>query len=534
MDDVCKPAAGGVQDQQQRERDEIDEILLRLPQHDSRYQQHEQETVRRQAETELRHRQPEREEERDDGDDGSRSRQLWTRWAPAALGFALLGIGLRVPFLDAPLTADEGGYAEIARLWARGHGLYGANWVDRPQGLLFILRLLLSAGITTTVGLRLVAAGFAAILVLLAFALGAAAGGRLSAFVAAALTATVGASPFIEGFTLSGELVASVFAAVAVLAFVRHELSRRPGWLLVAGVAAGAAWMVKQSFFDAALAIALCLWGAWRRASIFALACLVPVLLGVVASHDPAAWYRSVVGYGLHASGGESLLQRLQHLGSSSIPAAKALLLVAILAALGWRRAPKLFRLWLGLAVVGVLVGGNSRPHYYLQLVVPLALVAAFVSLKARALVATAAVAAVATVAVAVPLWGDTDAAQARAIWPFDPHLLSDAAVARYVSHHSRPTQRIYVLWAAADLYYLADRRPMSPYLWLRNVQTVRGAVAGIRRELAAGRAEIVVAEQPAAFADPSGRTRAVLRQRYRLVTNIENVAIYRLRGSSR
>ena len=336
-----------------------------------------------------------------------------------------------MPFLDAPLTSDEGGYAEIARLWARGHGLYGANWVDRPQGLLIVFRILLSAGITTSVGLRLFAAALAAVLVLLAFSIGALTGGTLSGLVAGALTATAGASPFIEGFTLSGELIASVLAAAAVLAFVLYQPSERPGWLVVAGLAAGSAWMVKQSFFDAAVAIAVCLWGSWRRAPLFALAVLVPVLAGVIGSGDPAAWYRSVIGYSLDASGGQSPWQRLTHLGGSLLPASKALLAVSILAALGWPRAPKLLRVWLVVAALGVLVGGNLRPHYYLQLVAPLALVAAFVRAAPRIRVALAAAAGAVAVLFAVPLWGATDAAQARTIWPADRHLQSDAAVAR-------------------------------------------------------------------------------------------------------
>ena len=457
-------------------------------------------------------------------------RQVWARWAPAALGLALLGALLRVPFLDAPLTSDEGGYAEIARLWARGHGLYGGNWVDRPQGLLIVFRVLGSVGVTTSVGLRLVAAALSAVLVLLAVSIGALTGRRLSGLMAGALTATAGASPFIEGFTLSGELIASVLAAAAVLAFVLYAPSERLAWLVVAGLAAGSAWMVKQSFFDAAVAIAVCLWGAWRRAAIFALAVLLPVLAGIVASGDPAAWYRSVIGYGLHASGGESPWQRVSHLGSSAGPASKALLAVAVLAALGWPHAPRLLRVWLGAAVLGVLVGGNLRPHYYLQLVVPLAVVASCVRASPRVRVALAGTAAAVAVLFAVPLWGATDAAQARSIWPADRHLLSDAAVARYIRSQTRPEQRVYVLWAAADLYYLADRAPMTRYLWLRNVQTIRGAVPEIRRRLAAGGAELVVVEQSPSLADPSGRTAQILRRRYRLVANIQNVPVYRLR----
>jgi hypothetical protein len=532
VDQVREPAADGVHDQQYRERDEVGEILPRLPEYQSRYQQDEEIAIGRQPEAQLPDGKPERNAQRRDRYSEAGPRQVWARWAPAALGLALLGIAFRVPFLDAPLTSDEGGYAEVARLWARGHGLYGSNWVDRPQGLLIVFRFLLSAGITTSVGLRLFAALLAAVLVLLAVSIGALTGGTLSGLVAGALTATAGASPFIEGFTLSGELIASVLTAAAVLAFVLYQPSERLGWLVLAGLAAGSAWMVKQSFFDAAVAIAVCLWGSWRRAALFALAVLVPVLTGVIGSGDPAAWYRSVIGYGLNASGGESPWQRATHLGSSLLPASKALLAVAILAALGWPRAPKLLRIWLVAAAVGVLVGGNVRPHYYLQLVAPLALVAAFVRAAPRVRVALAAAAAAAAVLFAVPLWGATDIAQARTIWPADRHLQSDAEVARYLESHTSPSQRIYVLWAAADLYYLADRAPMSRYLWLRNVQTIHGAVAGIRRQLAAGGAELVVGEQSPSIADPSGQTAAVLRSRYRLVAKIHNVAVYRFRGS--
>jgi len=505
-----------------------------LPQHECRDEEHHQVPVWRETEAELPDGQDERDAERGRRQEHTSSPEAWARWAPAALGFALLAVALRIPFLDAPLTADEGGYAEIARLWARGHGLYGANWVDRPQGLLVVLRILLSAGITTSVGLRLFAALFAAVLVVLAFSIGGLAGGRLSALVAGVLTATAGASPFIEGFTLSGELVASVFTAGAILAFAWHETTDRLRWLALAGVAAGTAWMVKQSAFDAALAIAVCLWGSWRRASVFLPAVALPVLVGVLGSHDPAGWYRDVIGYGLHASGGQTLGARLAHFDSSLAPAAKALLPVAILAALGWRRAPKLHRLWLVFAVLGVLAGGSFHPHYYLQLVVPLSVLASSLAVDLKVRAALVGAAAAAAIVVAIPLWGETDAAQARAVWPSDRHLLSDAAVARYLSRHTGPSQRVYVLWAAADLYYLADRRPMSPYLWLRNVQTIRGAVTGIRDQLAAGRAALVVAEQPAGLADPSGRTRAALHRRYHRVATIDGVVIYGLRDSSR
>ena len=449
----------------------------------------------------------------------------------ALAGLALVGVVLRLPFFDAPLTADEGGYAEIARLWSHGQSLYQSAWVDRPQGLILVFRSALALGLRSTIDLRIVAAGFAVVLILLAALLAAEMVGRRRGLVVAALVATAGASPFIEAFTLSGELVASVFATAAILAFTRYLSTGRVTWLLFSGVGAGSAWMVKQSAFDAAVTVGVLLafqGRKWGHAALFAMAVATPIAAGIVLSGNPEAWFRAVVVYGVHASGtGQTLHERWTLFQRSFGSAAKALGPIFVLAILGWRKAPALARIWLVLSALGVLVGGNFHYHYYLQLVVPLSLLAAFVPLPSRWSALSAAAAAGLAVLFAVPLWRATDVAQARAIWPRDTHVQSDSAVADYLRKNSRPFEGVYVMWAAADLYYLADRRPTLPYLWLRNVQTINGALAAVRRSLDRRNAALVVVEQAPSSVDPSGTTSADLLRNYRLKTRVRGIAIY-------
>ena len=450
---------------------------------------------------------------------------LWVA-VPAVL--VALAVGLRAAWFDAPLTADEGGYAEIARLWAHGGHLYGSLWVDRPQGLIIVFRALIAAGITSTVGFRLVAAGLAGILVVLTFALGTKLRDRRTGALAAALVATAGASPFIESFTLSGELLASVFSTAALLMFL-HSKQGSLAWLPLSGLAAGSAWMVKQSAFDAAAVVAVSIGfdrTARSRLGVFVGAAMIPVAIGVIGSGDPIGWYRDVIGYGVNASGGESLVQRVASFANTAVPAAKALLPVVLIAGLGWRHAPRLVKVWLSAACVGVLLGGNFHQHYYLQLVVPLSLVAAFIRLPHQLDAwAVAAVGAV-TVAIVLPLYASDDIAQAKAIWPGDAHLITDGTVARFLSRHSTYRQPIYVVWAAADLYYLADRRPAFPYLWLRNLETINGAVGEVHQVLEEQKPELVVLEQPSGVIDPTGRTRALLARDYRLIARVDGVPI--------
>src|SRR5262245_3818697 len=377
-----------VDHEQSGEGNEIEQKTACPPQHKRGNQQHEQDAVGGQAEAE----QPDGDRQRrEQGDRRERRRaaiQVLARWAPLLGGLAIgLAVLVRLPFWKAPLTADEGGYAEVARLWSQGATLYRGAWVDRPQGLVVVFRALHLVG-GSPLAMRAAAAVVAALVVaatmLVTLRL---ARGRITAVTAGLLAATVGGSPFIESFTLSGELLASLPAVLSLLCFCGYlegrERAFRHNRLLLslagAGLLTGIAVMIKQSAFDAGLAaVVYLLWTERRRglgpAGVLIGAALVPVAIAAASAARLSDWLYAVVGYRFD---GDSLLNGSlsgrAHQFWLTLPAAgKALGLLAVLAAVGWRHSPLLARIWLGAALLGTLAGGNFHPHYYLQLVPPL------------------------------------------------------------------------------------------------------------------------------------------------------------------
>jgi 4-amino-4-deoxy-L-arabinose transferase-like glycosyltransferase len=367
-------------------------------------------------------------------------------------------------------------------------------------------------------------------------------GGRIVGYGAAVLMATFGASPFIESFTLSGELLASLPAVLSLLAFTGYLRNRDRRWLLLAGLLTGCAVMVKQSAFDAGLAAVAFLLITQRRRALPNVALLVggaalPVLAAVMFARDSGEWSAAVVAYRWRGDSilTGSLTYRLGLFGDSMPAAAYALGLIALLAVIGWSRAPLIARLWLGAALVGVLGGGNFHYHYYQQLVPPLCVLGGFgvarlLRERRRTLVLAASAVAVTTVAVTAPLWFRSSSAQARAIWPRDPHLLHDAEIARYVRAHTRPNDKVLMIWAAANVYYLSDREPALRYMWFRNIQTLPGALAQARRVLAARVPKLVVVVQDPNRIDKAGVTKQILRAEYEHVSQVDGVPIYRPR----
>ncbi len=455
--------------------------------------------------------------------------------AGAIAGSVVLAVLLRIPFLSTGLSPDEGGYAYVASQWARGARLYGTDWVDRPQGLLVAYRLLLDVGHSAW-AIRLGALLFAAgITVLLGVAGWLLAGPRAGA-VAAVVYAVVGVAPHLQGFTFNGELVASLPVTGCVVASLAWRRDGRARWLVAAGAAAGLGVLMKQSAFDGlvvALAVALAGGhGARRRlanASVLAAGAAIP--LGASAIHGALTgwgdyWF-AVVGYKLSAPSGASVdvTSRLGALGTSWLGARRDLgtivLVVLALVALAVAQRKRIWlpALWLGAAFIGMNAASLYWPHYYVQLLPPLALLVAVggASLPGRLLpLGVVALVVVPALLELRHLQQLSPPARQRVI-PYYGQFVRDQRVATEVDRLTRPGQAIYALDSEADLYFIADRPAPFRYLWGHPLEEVPGALGQLRSLLSgARRPRLVVVFRSAPLVDSSGKLARILARDYR------------------
>ncbi|MFL6042550.1 MAG: ArnT family glycosyltransferase [Gaiellales bacterium] len=466
------------------------------------------------------------------------------RWPPVAWAAlaAVLAFALRAPFFGVPLTTDEGGYAEVARLWSRGWSLYDETWVDRPQGLLLVFRGILHLDGGSVTAFRVVAALVAVALVVLTMGVAARVMGRIPAILAGLLLSTLGVAPRLESFTVAGEMLAAVPAALTVLLFTFHLADRRRLWLVACGLLTGCAVMIKQSGFDGGLAVVAWLLITRRRAGIASALLVVgfafvPVALGVLLSGNAHDWWYAVVSY---RSQGDSILSgspidRVKLFWGTAPAAAISLAPLVALAALGWRSTPLLVRLWLGAAVLALIGGGNFHPHYYLQLLPPLAIVAGggaaeLLRRPRRPALAVVAALAALTIAGTIPLYLRSGAEQTHSLFPEDPHLPLSAPLAGWLRDNTGADEPVLMLWAAADVQYLADRDPPIPYLWYRNIQTIPGALGQLQHQLEPGGVRWVVVLHRPRKLDKSGTTSRLLYRNFHRVAMVDGVPIFERR----
>jgi hypothetical protein len=491
-----------------------------------------------------------------DGAAARSSRLTTSRWA-ARWGWvvivAVTTAVVRVPLLGLPLDPDEGGYAYVAHRWAAGARLYTtAAWVDRPPVLMLIFRWI------TDLSYSPIALRLAAMLAAVVVAVGAGACARMLAgpragLVAGLLAGIVLAGPFVEGYQLNGELLASsvgTWAVAAALASRRQERAGRrgTGWLLLAGVLAGTAPLVKQSAVDALVAVlAIALADSVRtrrpRALVAATAgAAVPLVLAVAwgaMTGWSRAWY-AIVAFQAGAAHSQSLGHRVGQVTSSLwhvLPDLLGLVVAAAVAAvllLRQRRWLWPVPAWLAASVLAAATGPFGHPHYWVQAVAPLSVLAAsmvpsVVHLDRR--LRRVAIAALAG-AVLLPLVGQSvvlarPAASRPALLTGDRRQAADPAVADWLRAHDPVDGQVFAFVGAAETYLDAGRGTGYPYLWYEPVQHVPGALPLLGQWLAsnAGPRFVVLYQNPRTV-DPSGRLARILARDYRLAVTIDGYRI--------
>jgi hypothetical protein len=466
--------------------------------------------------------------------------------ATAIAGSVALAAILRLPFVGTGLSPDEGGYAYVARRWAGGARLYGLDWVDRPQGLMIAYRLLLDFGHAAT-AIRLGAVAFGCGIVLLLGLSGWLLAGPWAGAAAALVYAVIGVAPHLQGFTFNGELAAALPATAAVTAVLAWRRDGRSVWLVAAGAAGAVGVLMKQSGFDGllvALVVVLATNGCRRRAGWVLAGAAVP--LGLAAVHGVLVgwhdyWY-AVVGYKLSASSGvgSDPARRLAALGGSWLGARRDLAVPVVAAAaltigaLARRRAVGVPLLWLAAAFVGFNTASLYWPHYYVQLLPPLALLLAVGAshLPGRLLAPAAILLVVGPALLRLDALEDMSLAARQAVVPYYGQYVRDERVAREIDRLTPPGEPIYALDSEADLYFLAKRPADFRYLWAHPLEEIPGALAELRSLLAGpSRPALVAVFRSPALVDRSGEVARILARDYRPAANVDGVELLRRRS---
>ena len=418
------------------------------------------------------------------------------------VGLILLTAALRMPLLNIPFERDEGEYAYIA--WRLEHNeLPYRDWIDqKPPAIFWIYRLALSLPIDAIravhfVGLLVAAASSCAI-----FFLGLRFTSRFWAWIAGALFAVIAADPLVQGTAANTELFMLLPLILSQIAWLKAATNSRRNvlFMILAGALTGSAIVFKQ--------VAAVNWfllvglypifttaeKRWRGTLVFAAwsAAGAVAVLGVVALYF---WFRdgladlvyNVFTHNLEYIGvirGSVRLKLCQNAFGLLARTQTILWICAAagLAALAMRGKAKwslFLAAWLITSMVGVSASGYFFPHYFQQLLPPLALAAVagaeqldgirlwqtFPSWIRRAAVGSVLAFLPATVLFPF-LVKYTPAEAVRKIYPGN-FFAEMPALGERIASASSPEERVFIFGAEPELLFYARRVSATRYIFL-------------------------------------------------------------------
>lgn len=452
--------------------------------------------------------------------------------------FAVAGL-LRWPIADIPLERDEGEYGYIAQRWLLGEVPYRDSFDQKPPGVFVAYAVLLklsgSSPASIHWGTQVYNFGTLGLIFLVSRRLFGTTEGLLASLFAAYMTndlCVLGNAANTETFMIL-PLTAALLATL--LAIERDAL----GWALAAGICSSLALQFKQvALPNVALCAAFLLTmgsGRWRLLAAFAgggILGVAPTICYFAIVNALADIWDCVIGHNLAYSQRVPWIDYPWWFWQSFRGMLGQWWGILLLAAFGtWsardagRSALKsgplnpsrIILLWLLASAAGVSIGGYFRPHYYVQAIPPLAILAGRGSMAlgrrwspdrpgeiARCLTSFAIIWGV-LVAPWYYLYGDP---HQKTGWIYGGCPFAESLpVADYLRNHSQFDETVFIFGSEPQILFYADRPSASRYIFVYPLMTpfpdTRERQRGVIDELTKRSPRfLVIAHQGGSFLD--------------------------------
>ena len=419
-----------------------------------------------------------------------------------AAGIVLLVLALRMPLLGIPFERDEGEYAYIG--WRLQHNeLPYRDWFDqKPPAIFWVYRLALSLPLEPVRAVHFVGLLFSAAASCALFFIGLRFMSRFWAWIAAALFAVLATDPLIQGQAANTELFMLLPLILSQVALLRaaSNSKRTVLFMILAGALTGVAITFKQvaavnwfflvglyPFFVAAKerwrgALAFVIWSATGMIAVLGFVALyfwlrhgLQDLIYNVFTHnlEYVSAVRASVRFRL-CQNTLALLGRTQMIVWIAAAAGLASLLLT--------NRPKwcLFLAgWIVTSMIGVSASGYFFPHYFQQLLPPLALAAAAGAERLDGIQlwrklpswsrrgALGSILALLPAMVSYPfLFTYTPAEAVRKIYPRE-FFAEMPELGRRIASVTPPEGRVFIFGAEPELLFYARRTSATRYIFL-------------------------------------------------------------------
>jgi len=415
------------------------------------------------------------------------------------VGLILITAAVRIPLLGVPLERDEGEYAYIA--WRLGHNeLPYRDWVDqKPPAVFWAYRAALASPLDPIRAVHLAALLFSAASSCALFFLALRFMNRFWAFMAAAVFTLLSADPFAQGTAANTEVFMLLPLILSQIAFLKAaDNPRNVLLIIVCGALTGIAIAFKQvAALNWFLLIALypifaaaekrrrnsLAFAAWSIAGVVAVAGFVAVYFWI--HHGLTELVDNVFTHNLEYIGAMTWSDRLQFCSETLTKLARTEVLAWIFSAAGLialivAGKGKWFAFlagWLITSTIGVSASGYFFPHYFQQLLPPLALISVFGALwlsELRPWRSSWIPGALFSLLLALlplktlwPFWFSyTPADAVRAIYPGNFFAEMPEFAAR-IAQVTSSEQRVFVFGAEPELLFYAQRVSATRYIFL-------------------------------------------------------------------